>query len=815
MTLDSWRHDLRLAWRGLRRAPGFAVAAVATLALGMAGTVAMFALIHGVLLRPLPVADEGRLVVGWRALPQAEAQRWPFRMTDLDLLRRESRTLVGLAGVGYNDPIPRPVVESGAATLVSTARVTGGFFEVLGVLPLLGRTLSPRDDVSGAEKVLVLAYGLWQRRYGGSPDVLGRRVFIGEQPFTIVGVMPRDVEHPQGVEAWATIAAMQSTTSNPTFKEAMSSELDLVARLGADVSTTQAGAELRALTPALDAQSGSTVFRGAVPRLQPYREHLVGDVRPTMLALFAAVVLVLLIASANVANLLLVRGASRGPEFTVRAALGANRARLVRHVLAESVVLASAAGALALLIASLAMPAILRWMPEGLPRVDAVRIDAAVVMTSLGFVFIVTALSGMVPALAAGRAALSPGLRDASWGTVGRSRYRGRQTMVVVQVALAVSVVTAAALLGRSLLRLDDVADRLASDQLVHVPLMLPQATYTDRDRQRRFITDLVAQLETMPTIAAVTAVNAVPYTGVGWNVPTFTVEGQSPERARTNPVLNLEEIHPGYFETFEVALVRGRAFTEADREDSTRVAIVSEDVAAWTWPGQDPIGKRLKMGDISSTAPWLTVVGVATPTRYRDIMAPHATLYVPAAQMLGAARDLVIRTSVDVSAIADPVRARVRALDADVEVLPPRRFTELLDVPLARPRFSALLFTLFGAGGLALAAIGLYSVMAAVVRQRRREIGVRFALGATPRDVRRLVVGEASRLVGVGACVGLVLALISTRVLRSLLFEVTPHDPTSLAGALLLLAVAAIVAAYVPVRQASRIDPSVMLRAE
>jgi hypothetical protein len=303
--------------------------------------------------------------------------------------------------------------------------------------------------------------------------------------------------------------------------------------------------------------------------------------------------------------------------------------------------------------------------------------------------------------------------------------------------------------------------------------------------------------------------VNAEPFTGLGWDVPAFTAEGQSPERARTNPPLNLEEIHPNYFATFDVALVHGRAFTRFDREGTTPVAIVSDDVAAQTWPGQDPVGKRLKMGGLDSPSPWLTIVGVATATRYREITAPRATLYLPAAQMLGTAHNLVIRTSLDAPAVADIVRARARVLDPDVEVMPPRPFTELLDLPLARPRFNALLITLFAAGGLSLAAVGLYTVMAAVVRQRRREIGVRLALGATARDVRTLILGEGSRLVAVGAGIGVGLAGVTTRVLRGQLFEVQPLDIVSFAGALVLLALAAALALFLPVRQASRVDPA------
>jgi putative ABC transport system permease protein len=814
MMLDTLWRDLRLALRGLSRAPGFAVAAVLTLAVGMTGLISMFALVEGVLLRPLPVRDQARLFVGWRALPEAGARHWPFKTTDLALLRNESRLLEGVAGVGYNDPGQIVVSERGAAAYVRSARVTGEFFDVLGVQPLLGRRLTPGDDVSGAENVLVLAHGLWQRRYGGSRDVLGRRVLINEQPFTVVGVMPPDVDHPHQVEAWMTVAAMQTTTENPTWKNAMTSELNLLARLRPGVTAAQAAAELRALKPQLDALRDPGDFRGTIPILQSFEEFAVGDVRLALLTLFGAVGLVLLIASANVANLLLVRGESRKSEFAVRAALGAGRTRMVRQLLTESSVLVLAAGGVAVASTTLALPLLLRVAPDGLPRLEAIHVDTGVVLFSVLLGLLVASLAGLTPAFASARLDLTSSLRDTTRGSTGSGTRRGRRVLIVAQVALAVTVVAAAGLLTRSLLRLQDVGVRLASDRLVYVPLVLP-GTFTDPDRQRRFMTDLAGQLETIPAIEAATPINVLPFTGVGWDVPTFTAEGQAAEEARTNPTLNLEEIHPNYFDTFEVALVRGRAFTEFDREGTTLVAIVSDDAARRTWPGEDPIGKRLKMGPPDSPDPWRTVVGVTAPTRYRELREPRATLYIPAAQMLGAARDMVLRTSAPLSLVTQLVASRVRALDPDVHVMPPMPFSDLLDEPLARPRFNSALIAMFGAAGLGLAALGLYAAMAASVRQRRREIGVRIAVGATAHDVRRLVLGEGARLVGLGAMVGLTLALVTTRALRGLLYEVQPLDPIALATAIGLLMAVAGIALYIPTRQAGRVDPVTMLRTE
>jgi predicted permease len=360
--------DVRYAMRTLGRAPAFTAAAVFTLVIGMAGTISMFALVEGVLFRPLPVRAEGALFVGWRALPVAGARHWPFTTAGLDLLRDESRLLEGVAGVGYNDPQPIVMVDRGEATHLLGARVTGEFFRVLGVTPLIGRTLEPDDDVAGAESALVITHALWQRRYGRSPDVLGRRVVMGGQPFTIVGVMPLDVDHPRHVEAWMTVTAMQATTSNPTAKNAMTLELDLLARLRPGVTALQAEAELRTLAPQLDAQDAAGGPQGLVPALQPFREFVIGDVRPGLIVLFSAVGLVLLIASANVSNLLLVRGEARMPEFAVRAALGAGRGRIIRQMLVESAVLALGAGAIALAAVSTMLPIVLGRVADRVSR---------------------------------------------------------------------------------------------------------------------------------------------------------------------------------------------------------------------------------------------------------------------------------------------------------------------------------------------------------------------------------------------------------------------------------------------------------------
>jgi predicted permease len=686
---------------------------------------------------------------------------------------------------------------------------------VLGVEPMLGRAFTRADDVIGAEHVAILTHGAWQRRYGGARDVLGRRLTVNGQPFTIVGVMPRDVEYPRGVEAWVTISGLASTVANPTLREATLTELGVVARLQREASIAQAATELRALAPDLERAAPQAVASDRIPVPRSFEESIVGDAPGPLMVLLAAAALLLLVAGANVANLLLMRGESRRHEFALRAALGAGRARLVRQTLIESVILAFAAALAGLLLAHWMLPVLMALVPEGLPRVESVRIDARVVLFSCVLAGVAAALAGLWPALVAGRS-LAVQVSAGARGVTHAAGRHGRRSLVVAQVALAVVSVAAAGLLARSLQRLQSLGSELAADRLMLVALAVPPEKYTDGERRLQFLTAATERIESSPLVAAATPVNVVPFSGFGWGVPSFAAEGQSREQAAANPSLNLEAVHPNYFDTFDLPLLRGRAFTATDVRNAPLVAIVSEDVAALAWPGQNPLGKRLKMGALEDgDNPWLTVVGVTRPTRYRELTEPRATLYVPAPQLIVTADTFVVRTGASPADIAALVQERVRALDAEVSVVRVAPFGELLEGPLARPRFNAFLAGVFGGAALFLAAVGLYAVMAAFVRMRQREIGVRMALGATARGVRGLVLAEGLRLAAAGGAIGLAVALAGTRVLSHLLFEVDPLDPGVMLGAVTVLGAAAALACYLPARRATRVDPIAVLRAD
>lgn len=808
--LETLQQDLRHALRLLWRAKAFAGAAVLTLALGIAGTTVMFALIQGVLLRPLPVHDQDRLIVAWKEARTSGSARYPFGNTEIDLIAEASQLIEAAAGVTRNGVARTVVTDDGASSYANVGLVTGGFFEVLGVQPMFGRALNVADELDGAESVIVVSSGLWQRQYGGARHIIGRRITLGESPFTIVGVMPPDLDYPTGVEIWRTTSSVPTTGP---FGDGARREVNLIGRLRPGVSLEQATSEIASLSQQLDAQAPPSAIRGLVSVVRPFADVVVGDIRMTMLALFGAVGLVLLIASANVANLLLMRGEARRGELALRAALGAGRSRIVRQVLAESLVLSVLAGSAGFTVAWWSLQALVTVVPDGLPRVESIRIDQTVALFSLVVVFATALLAGLGPALLSSRGDLVSPLRSGAHTIAGGAVARGRRILVVAQVALAVTVLAAAGLLIRSVLKLEAVALGLPADRLVLLDLHLPRARYAERHQHAQFLDETITRLEAVPAVAAATPVNVSPFTGQGWDVPRFTAEGQDADQAVANPSLDLESIHPNYFETFQIPILRGRWFTAADREGALEVAIVSADVAARIWPQEDPIGKRLKMGSVDSRGRWYTVVGVAGQTRYRTVLGPRPTLYLPAAQFQMTATMLAVRTTAPLELLTSLANDRIRAVDPDVQLMRVAPFADMLARPLARPRFNAFLLSIFGFAALLLSTLGLYAVMAAYVRQREREIAVRMALGATAAAVRRMVVAEAGRLAGLGALVGVGGALLAARSLRGMLFEVEPFDPLSIVAAALLLICAAALASYAPLSRATRADIVTVLR--
>jgi putative ABC transport system permease protein len=810
--LESLYSDLRSAARGLARSPGFTIVAGAILAIGIAATTVMFALVQGVLLRPLPLPEQERLVLAWKDQPRSGLSHHPFGDRDIDRIASASRLFKAVAGVDANGAGREVIADEAEASYVHTALVTGGFFGVLEIEPVLGRTLGPADDVDGAERTVVISHALWQRRYGGSHAVIGRRITLGDERFAIVGVMPAGVDYPTGVEIWRTT---HSVLANGPFGDAARREVDLVGRLQPGVTIPQATAELIALNRRLEDEAAPGAPRGLVPVLHRFEDVVVGRVRPALVWLMAAVSLVLIIASANVANLLLLRGDSRRAELAVREALGARRGRIVRLLLMEGGVITVAAATVGLLIARWILQAVLTLLPDGLPRLDSIRIDVGVTVFVVLVALATSAMAGLAPALTLGRADLVTALTGGGRGASGASTGSLRRTLVVAQIALAVLMLSAAGVLIRSVLHLQSLDTGFAGERLVFVDLAVSRARLADRPRHAQFLRQAVARLESYPSIPGATPVNAAPFSEEGgWDVVRFTVEGQTDLQSAANPALNFEAVYPNYFATLGIAVQRGRAFAESDRSGGLAVAIVSDDLAARLWPaGVDPIGKRLKLGRSDSAEPWRLVVGVAAATRYRDLARPRPTLYLPAAQFLDTAQRLVIRSAASLDIVASLAREEIRAIDPGVRTMRVAPFSEMLARPLARPRFNMLVLTIFAVAALLLSAVGLHAVMTAYVRERDREIAVRIALGATPGRVRRLVLREALGLVVVGGGLGLAGAVIVVRLAEGMFQGQRPADPASFVGTTLVWAAAALLAIVIPVRQASRLDAVALLR--
>ena len=816
LTLRSWFRGVRLTVRNVRRARSFYVSTVLVLALGMAGATLMFTLIRGIVLRPLPVPDEDRLVVSWLVPRTGLPTHIPYRSADVEEFDRSSRSFAHVTGVGYNGAMDETWSDGSRSFTASTVAVMGGFFDVADVTPQLGRRLRREDDRSGAERLVVLSHGVWRRVFAGSSTVIGRTLRLKRHTFTVAGVMPADFEYPSGAEIWTTRHALAGIEPNEAFRTGLLRDVEILARMREGVQIDQAREELAAMTTQLAMRRGAEGVEGFHPVLRSFKDAIVGDMDSVLVVLFAAVGLILAIATANVANLFLVRGEHRRSEFAVRTALGASRASLVAQVLIESLAIAMVATTAGLAMARWVLPLVVLFVPDGLPRPESIYIDADVLAFAAVVGVASATLAGIVPGLLASRLDLVSCLRAGGRGVAGSASARRRRVLVAAQVALAVTVVAAAGLLARSLQRLQTADMGLRTEHLVLAELDLPSADYRDPVRRRRFFDDVLTRLRAASGIDAVSPINALPFAGPGgWDVPRFTGEGQTADQITSNPALNFEVVHPDYFATLGVAIVRGRGFTTADRDGASPVAIVSDAVAAHAWPHAEVVGKRIKLGGTSSQEPWLRVVGVAATTRYRELATPRPTLYLPADQFMFTFGRLAIRTAAHPSAVTRLVRDAVESADPAVRVERVAPYTQYLRGPLAWPRFYAVLLGVFAVTALLLAAVGLYGVMAASVRQRHREIGVRLALGATATHVRQLVVREGLALVTAGMVVGLALALATNRTLRSLLYEIDPLDPISLAGASVLLVAAALAAAWLPARHATRVDPIDVLRAE
>ena len=818
--MTSLREDLAYAARLLRREYGFTTAVALTLAVGVGLTTATFAILNGVLLRPLPVSEQERLLV---LSAENRAQTSPhigLPNGALWSLGQESRSFSDVAGVpAVGAASPLTVRDGERSISMAVTFASGNLFKTLGVRPLLGRTLEPDDDRSGTALALVLSYRAWRRDFGAQPDVVGRTVRLPMGGFTVVGVAPEGLDFPRGTDVWLATAQLLRHLGFEPGQEG--GYWDLVGRLKPGVTLGQAAAEFSAFLHNYQSpRFGAPASRVAVVRR--FTDVIVGDLRTGLLIVFAAVILLLLIACTNIAGLLLTRGLTRMSELAIRSALGADHKRLATQLLTENLVLGVAGGMLGLVVAAVALRACVTLAPPGLPRFDEIRFDLA----ALGFALALTCgsmlLFGVAPAFRTVRSAIGVLLRGSAYGAIDLVTGRIRQLLVVVQVALAVMELSSAGILVRSLAHLQHSDLGFKADQFLFVVVQALESGGSDMEaattRHLAVLETLQERLPRTPGIVSATASYLLPFSVVGGTTgldQQYRLEGQSTGDALKNPIVSVDVASESYFRTLGIPLLRGRVFTTADIAGAPDVAVVNETMARGAWPDQDPLGKRLQVLSFGTPGRTRSVVGVVRDTRYRDVRAVLPTVYVPLHQTSALPAVVAVRTVGDPQRTLPTVKSVLTSFDGGYTIGKAFSIEDLRSLALVRPRFLAAVLAVLACAAAVLAGVGLFSVLSFHVRHRSRELGVRMSLGASPSELRNFVLRRALRIGATGGVVGLLAALASTRVLRAFLFDISPTDPLTLAGVVVFLLALSGLAAYVPAMRASRLDPAAVLRAE
>jgi putative ABC transport system permease protein len=801
--METFIQDLRYGVRVLLKSPGFTATAIIALALGIGANTAVFSVVNTVLLKPLPYKNSDRLILMFGASLETGQVSGSVSPPDFVDYRQQNTTLERLAAV---TGASFSLTGGGEPERIQSARVSEGFFETFGIDPLYGRTFTSEEEQAGRDQVVILGNGIWQRRFGADPSLLGQTIMLNDKSYTVVGIMPQGFQYPRDVELWVPFAFGIPQTSVRRFHY-----LRPVGLLKPGVSLQQAQSDFTSIARRLSEQYPDS-NRDYGAGLVSMTERVVGDMRQPLWILSGAVGFVLLIACANVANLLLARASARQKEIAIRSALGASRGRVTRQLLTESLLLSLGGGALGLLVAWWGVEALVALSSDNIPRVKEVGIDGRV----LGFTMLVSLLTGVVfgliPAIHASRTDLNETLKEGGRSAATALGQWARRALVVFEVAIALFVLIGAGLMIKSFMRLSEVDPGFKPENVLTMQVALTQGKYPEAAQRVNFFRQMIHRLEALPGVQAVGTISELPMSGQN-NDTRFSIEGRAADPANQT-YANARVASPDYFDALGIPLLKGRYFSEADSETAPHVVIISESFAREFFPDEDPIGRHIS---IDQGEQWKgEIIGVVGNIRHRGLSSePWREMYVSQYQIPTGSMNLVVRAATDPTRLTAAIKGEVQAMDRDVPIYTIRTMENLVSESVAQPRFRTLLLAIFAAVALVLAAVGIYGVMSYYVTQRTHEIGVRMALGASSRDVMRLVVGHGMALAIAGVGIGLAGSFLLTRLMASLLYQVSASDPATFVAISIMLTAVALLASYIPARRATKVDPMVALRYE
>lgn len=812
--MDTFLKDLRYALRALGRNPGFTAVATLTLVLGIGANSAVFSVVDAVLLRPLPFPEPDRIVRLWSLYAEREGP--PLEASEEEFLDYQAQNQT-LSELGAFISLKASLSGEEQPERVQATFATSGLFSTLGVGPALGRVYGPEEDKPGAPPVAVISYGLWQRQFGSDPGLLGQSVLLNGRPVTIIGVMPLEFRFPRETDVWSPLGI---DPANPTPRT--EHYLTVIGRLKDGVPLERATDDLNAIARRFGERFPTQypADSGWGVSLTSLLEDLVGDTRPQLLILLAAVVLVLLIACVNVANLLLARAQTRDKEVSIRVALGATRGRVIRQSITESVLIALAGGLLGFLVARWGIAAFLAINPDPLPRAGEIAVDARVFGFTLLLGLLTGVILGLVPALRAFRPDLQAALKEAAGKTTGSvGQHRFRRFLVGLEVALALILLIGSGLMVKSFARLKQVNPGFRADNLLTLELALPRSGYPDDAQVSRFYDELVGRLEALPGVEGASVISYLPFSNGINRSATVGPEGMSFSPGDALPEPEVRSVDYRYFRSMGIPLAEGRELTAADDMRAYPMALIDEVLARQLWLGQPVTGKRLKMGPPTeeNPNPWVTIVGVVREAKQSSLAGEaRGVVYFPQLRRAERGQFVVLRTAGgDPLRLAGAVQEQVRAMDRGLPVSDIKTMEQRLNASLAKPRFTMWLMAVFAILAAVLAAVGIYGVVAYTVNQRTHEIGIRMALGARRNDIVAMVIRQGMGVVLVGVACGLIASFLLTRGLAGLLYDVEVNDLATFSGTPVLLAVVALVANLLPARRATRVEPIIALRRE